>query len=126
QRREHLDEARRRGGLRLMLGPLVWFWDAVTQDCHGQPEVAVVYVVTQMLKEPAGYRSDCSMDPETGETLCVRNIVYLPTVLVSQDIVEATEYPQESVYVPAAGGVTFLDIAAMDAAGNISLPESCP
>lgn len=98
----------------------VFLWDPVALDCQGQPEASVSYVVSQALKEPGGYRTDCAVDPDTGEDVCVSNIVYLPMVLVSEEVVEGTEYPQESVYMPGPGGVTFIDVEALDLAGNLS------
>lgn len=96
-----------------------WTWDPVMANCKGGPESAPVYVVTQVLEEPAGYRRDCAID-EAGEEVCMDNIIYWPPVLVRVDVTSETALPDEFVAVPPLGGVTFLDVEAIDEAGNVS------
>lgn len=104
--------------------PPVWTWDAVTTDCHGAPESAIVYLVTQLQTAPAGYRRDCAPD-EAGVEVCIDNALYTPVVIVAQDLVEAPEFPDAAVVAPPRGGVTFLDVEAIDEAGNVSGGEVC-
>jgi hypothetical protein len=105
----------------LVLAPLVWSWDPVTLDCKGNPEPApVTYTVVQAMVEPAAWREDCARDPETGEEACIWNIVYWPAVLVGEDELVEPRYPDDAVYAPPLGGVTFWEPGVKDAAGNIS------
>ena len=106
----------------LVLAPLVWSWDPVTVDCKGQPEPGrVTYAVAQVLVEPAGYRDDCALD-EDGQEVCIRNIVYHPGVYLGETQLEEPRFPDDAVYPPAAGGVTFWEPTAIDEAGNRSGP----
>jgi len=107
--------------LLLALLPLVWSWDPGTLDCHGNPaDPGVAYVVTQVMTETAGWRQDCTTDPDTGEEVCIWNIVYWPAVLVGEDELVDPRYPDDAVYVPPLRGVTFIDVEAVDDAGNVS------
>lgn len=110
----------RRRLLCLVLAPFVWSWDPVTLDCKGKPETGpVTYTVAQVLVEPGGYREDCAVN-ESGEEVCVWNIVYHPAVFLGEDLVGEPHYPDDAVYVPPLGGVTFWEPGAVDAAGNRS------
>lgn len=107
--------------LLLALLPIIWSWDPVTLDCKGGPELLlpITYTVAQVLVEPAGFRTDCNRD-EMGQEVCVVNIVYHPAVFLGEDLVDEPRYPDDAVYVPAPGGVTFWEPGAVDAAGNRS------
>lgn len=103
-----------------LLLPFVWSWDPVTLDCKGKPEpFPVTYAVAQVLVEPAGWREDCAID-ENGQPVCIVNIVYHPAVFLEEDLVDEPRYPDDAVYVPPMGGVTFWEPGAVDAAGNRS------
>lgn len=116
----------RYGPLCLVLAPLVWSWDPVTLDCRGNPELGpVTYTVAQILIEPAGWREDCATDPDTGDEVCVWNIVYFPAVFLGEDAMVEPRFPDDAVYIPAAGGVTLWELGAVDEAGNRS-GEPCP
>lgn len=98
-----------------------WVWDPVTRDCRGGLEApGMRYLVTQLQTEPAGFVTACAIDEETGEQVCWQDIVYQPIDIVSQTMVAVPSFPQESVAVPPLGGVTFIDVEAVDLAGNVS------
>lgn len=80
-----------------------WAWDPVALNCRGGQESGVVYIVTQIVKEPDGF-----------------------VALVREDLVAEPAFPQEDVYVPGPGAATFIDVQAADAADNVSLEGWCP
>ena len=100
-------------------------WDAVTVDCKGGPEAAVVYIVTQTLIAPDGFLRACATDIDTGDEVCIDRAQYAPPVRIAEDTVNGTSYPDAMVHVPPPGGVTFVDVETVDAAGNIS-GGTCP
>ena len=98
-----------------------WIWDPVATDCHGQPEApGIRYLVTQLQTEPAGFVRRCALDEETGTEVCQDDIVYQPVEVLDEDLVESTSYPDELIWPPPRGGVTFIDIGAEDLARNRS------
>ena len=108
--------------LRLFLLLPLWSWDPGTLDCHGQPEPpGIRYPVTQLQTEPAGFVRRCAVDEETGEEVCHDDIVYQPVDVLAEDLVDQAWYPDELVFAPPLGGVTFIDVEAMDEAGNVSV-----
>lgn len=95
-------------------------WDPVVLDCHGNPEpnpAAIVYVLTQVLKEPSGFIRRCY------DGACWDDVTYYPPVLARVDETPTPEWPDAEVYIPARGGVTFFEVAARDEAGNVSVEE---
>lgn len=95
-------------------------WDAVTTNCRGGPESAVVYPVVQVLVEPAGFVHRCYTDPETGDEACQDEIVYMPPVFAGEIVKLEPSLPVEDIYTPGPGGVTMFEVLAEDEAGNRS------
>lgn len=105
--------------------PATWSWDMSPVDACGRVEQpGVRSIVTQMQTEPAGFITVCNRD-ETGEEVCHDDVIYYPVDVVDEDVVDATWWPDDLVVVPPRGGVTFLDIGAIDPAGNVSSGETC-
>lgn len=96
-------------------------WDAVELDCRGNPEpdpAAIVYLVPEVLVEPAGFVHRCATDEETGDEVCRDDIVYQDPVLIGERVYPCCSLPVEDLYTPGPGGVTFFEIGSMDEAGN--------
>lgn len=88
-----------------------WTWD----DCNLEP---VVWVMEQYAKEEVGTVEQCD------ETACYRMPVYSEPRFVFGELWGAPPYPQANVLTPRAGSAIFLDVQAMDEAGNVS-KETC-
>lgn len=106
--------------------PLLWSWDLSPVDACGLPEQpGIRSVVLQLQTEPAGFVRRCAVDEETGAEVCRDDIVYQPVDVVDEDLVDGTSYPDELIWPPPLGGVTFIDIGAEDMARNRS-GGACP
>lgn len=87
-----------------------WTWD----DCNAEP---VTWIMEQLLKEPIGTVEQCD------ETACYPMPVYSEPTFVFGELWDSDNYPQSRVLSPPAGSVIFLDVQAMDEAGNVSSGE---
>ena len=98
--------------VRAMLATLLLSWLAVTQDCHGAPELAVTYSVRTELETLEGWATapDGSLQP-----------------VVSREF-HAIATPVASLSIPDPGVdqmIAYWDPIAIDAAGNTS-EDPCP
>ena len=99
--------------------PMIWFWDMSPVDACGFVETPGVHaIVTQLQTEPAGFLHICMNDPETGEEGCHDDVIYQPVDVLAEDLVDQAWYPDDLVFAPPLGGVTFVDVGAEDLAGN--------
>ena len=84
-------------------------WDAVTLDCRGGPEPAVVYEIAEIVTStPANWATDMP-DP---------TLIFGPTVI---GITPQTSYSTDLE--PAPGECVMVRVTAIDAAGNRSDQE---
>lgn len=91
--------------------------DWTFEDCNLDP---VIWAMEQSIKEPTGTVEQCD------ETACYRMPFYSEPRFVFGELWDSTTYPQSRTITPPAGSVIFLDVQAMDEAGNVSSGEgSC-
>lgn len=95
-----------------MLLALILSWTAVTQDCHGAPELAVTYSIWTETIAKTGTVVDLDGNTWNMER---RDFVTYHTPYVSLDIAEPG----------VGGGVIYNWPGAIDAAGNTS-EDPCP